>query len=546
MLGKRWWAVASLVAMAMVLGACGSSSEKKDSGAASPAAGGTQQAAGTTAPGAATQQAANIRRGGTLFVAMANNPKIFDPMVSNDVESGNVSVNIYDSLYKYDADYKPVPYLAEKVDNPDDLTWVFTIRKGVKFHDGTDVDAEAVKFSMDRIRNNTKSVRFADTKQITDTIVVDKYTLKVTLSEPFAPFPSRLTGGLGYVVSPTAVKKLGDDAFGLAPVGSGPFKFGEWKNDNYVRVEKNPDYWRMGADGKAQPYLDRIEWKIITESTARLTALQAGDVDIAAVRDADLAIVQKDSNLQFKEQPGLGFGGLWLTISKPPFDNKALRQAVAFAIDRDEIIKTIYEGRRVKSAGSIPPAFNWARDAGYDPYAYDQAKARAKLAEGGKPTGFEFEYWLSAGDSTGKQLAELIQAQLKKVGIVMNIQEGDFNGVVIPKLQKAESNAYALGLTGSLDPDGSVAGAFEKGGSFNFFPYENARVDELIKKGRSTLKIEERAPIYKEIMKLIMEDAPYIFTVHSIDRFSGSKKVEGWYIGPKVTQGYAEYWKNKD
>src|SRR5262249_52144998 len=125
---------------------------------------------------------------------------------------------------------------------------------------------------------------------------------------------------------------------------------------------------------------------------------------------------------------------------------------------------------------TIPPAFSWAREDKYDPYPHDEAKAKQKLAEGGKPNGFDFEYMLSAGDSQGKQLAELIQAQLKKVGINMTITEADFNGVIIPKLMKGESNAYALGLTGSLDPDGSVAGPFEKGGSFNFFPYDNPQV----------------------------------------------------------------------
>jgi peptide/nickel transport system substrate-binding protein len=541
----RSWLVMGIAVLAVLVTACGSSDKEESKGASPAATQGGQAAATQTSSG--TQQAANIRRGGTMFVAMANNPKVFDPMFANDVESGYVTANIYDALYQYDEDYKPVPYLAEKVTNPDDMTWVFAIRQGVKFHDGTDVDAEAVKFSMDRIRNNKASARFGDTKQITDTVVMDKYTLKVTLSEPFAPFPARLTGGLGYVVSPTAVKTLGEEKFGLNPVGSGPFKFGEWKNDSYVRVEKNPTYWRMGADGKAQPYLDRIEWKIIVESTARLTALQAGDVDMTPnVRDPDLPIIAADPNLQYKERAGIGFGGIWLTINRPPFDNKALRQAVAYAIDKDEIIKTVYEGHRERATFVIPPAFTWARDTSFDPYKHDKEKAKAKLAEGGKPSGFEFEYLSPAGDSQGRLLADLIQAQLAKVNIKMTIVEGDFNGVVIPKLQKMEGNAYPLGLTGSLDPDGSVSGPFEKGGNFNFFPYDNPKVDELIKKGRSTLKIEDRAPIYKEITRLVLEDSPYIFTVHNISRFVGNKKVEGWFIGSKVTQGYAEYWKSKD
>src|SRR5262249_32503316 len=259
-----------------------------------------------------------------------------------------------------------------------------TLRKGVKFHDGTEMDAEAVKFSMDRIRNNKASVRYSDTKEITDILTPDKNTVVIKLSTPFVPFLARLTAGLGSVVSPTAVKAMGDEKFGLNPVGTGPFKFGEWKNDQYVKVSKFEGYWKQGADGKALPYLDGVEWRVLTAPTVRLAALQAGDIDLFAAntnpRDADVPIIKKDSNLIYKEGPALSWsGGLWLTINKPPFDNKALRQAVAFALDRDEINKTIYEGSRVVATVPMPPPFGYARDASFNPYPYDPAKAKAKL-----------------------------------------------------------------------------------------------------------------------------------------------------------------------
>ncbi len=526
MLGGRLWALAGGLALAVSLVACGGGG------------GGSAQSDKSAADAAKA-----VHRGGTLLIALGNNPNNFDPMLSNDSASGEMVSNVFEGLYKYDADLKPQPWLAEKIDiSADGLTYTFTMRKGVKFHDGTEMDADAVKFSMDRIRNNPKSVGYADTAQIGDTKVVEKYVFQMLLKEPFAPIPSRLTGRVGAVVSPTAVKTMGDEKFNLNPVGTGPFKWGEWKQDSYVRVEKFDGYWRQGADGKALPYVDRIEWRIITEASARLTALQSGDVHLSAVRDADLAIVQKDANLVFKQQPGRGFQGLWLTTSRPPFDNKALRQALAFAIDREEVNKVIYEGNRPLSNGPIPPVFAWAVDSTYKPYTYSPEKAKQKLAEGGKPTGYEFDFWISSGDSLTQQLAELYQAQLAKVGIKVNIQAGDFNGVVIPKLQKAESNAYALGLTGSLDPDGSVSSAWFTGGSFNFFPYSNTQVDDLIKKGRATSNLEERAKIYKDVVKLIMDDAPYIFVTHSLDRHVGNKKVQNWFIGTKYTTGYSEYW----
>src|SRR5215203_2788178 len=540
---SRWWALAGILALSIVVVACGSSDSKDESKATVAPGGGTQAAAGTAS---STQAAANVKRGGTLVAVMTANPKTFDPMLANDVESGRLTPSVFDSLYKYDEDLKPVPWLAEKVDiNQDSTEYTFFMRKGIKFHDGTEMDAEAVKFSMDRIRNNKASVRYADVKTVTDISVLDKYTVKVTLSEPNSPFPSKLTGGAGYVVSPTAVKAMGDEKFGLSPVGTGPFKFGDFKNDVSASVVKWEGYWKQGADGKALPYLDKVEWRVITEAATRLTALQSGDVDVSILREADVPIAKKDSGLVVKEGPGFGWGGLWLTINKPPFDSKALRQAVQFGIDRDEINKTIYEGTRVLANGPIPPGITWAVDKNYTPYPTkaDPDKAKQKLAEGGKPGGFEFEFMISSGDQTTQQLAELIQAQLAKVGIKMSIKAADFNGVVIPALMKGESNSYSLGLTGGVDPDQHLAGAFETGGGFNFSPYSNAQVDELLKKGRAVNNLEERAKIYKDANKLVMEDSPYIFTVYAVDRVSVRKNVQGWYLGSRATAGYSEYWK---
>src|SRR5262249_34842733 len=158
--------------------------------------------------------------------------------------------------------------------------YTFYLRKGVMFHDGTEMDAEACKFSVDRVRDekNKQYPGYADSKLIADTQVVDKYTFRIVLNDANAAFPSRLTARLGGIVSPTAVKTMGEEKFGTAPVGTGPFKFKEFKNDQYVRVERFDNYWRNGADAKKLPYLDGVEWRIITEPTTRLTALQTGDV----------------------------------------------------------------------------------------------------------------------------------------------------------------------------------------------------------------------------------------------------------------------------
>jgi peptide/nickel transport system substrate-binding protein len=541
---RRWsWALAGVLALALFAGACGSD-DKDTSGSTSATAQGGQAAATQTASG--TQQAANIKRGGTLIVALDLNPKVFDPRVFTDTYSSRIAGQVFDTLVKLDEKLEPQPWLAEKVEQPDNLNYVFTLRKGIKFHDGTEMDAESVKFSVDRIREFKTGPAYADSQYIADTVVVDKYTFKLTLKEPYAPFLSILDGRIGQVVSPAAVKKLGDEGFGNAPVGTGPFKFAEFKSDSLVRVTKNEGYWKMGADNKALPYLDGIEFRIITESTARLTALQAGDVHISSIRSQDYTIVEKDSSLNLKELPGFNWSGLLLTIDKPPFDNKALRQAFAYGIDRDEIVKVILEGHGAPAQSPVPIPMEWARDNNFKLYSYDPAKVKAKLAEGGKPNGFEFTAYFSSGDSTTQQLAELMQAQLKKVGITMNLEFADFNGVVIPKAKANDPGAFAIGFSCTGDPDGCVSARFLKDSGFNYNKYANAEVSKLILDARVSTNREERAKLYKQVVPLIADDSPFIFTTHGVNRYVGNKKVQNWHIYeyPRLTQGYSEYWLN--
>lgn len=547
-MNRRRFALVGALAIALMVAACGGGGNKATTNATPTSGSGSASTFNTPTSGAtssaAQPQTAKVKRGGTLFVAMDANPKDFDPMVSGDAYSGAVSSAVTEGLYKYNEKVEPVPWLAEKVDiSSDGLTYTFSLRKGVKFHDGTEMDAEAVKFSVDRVRANEKSPGYADGKDISESVVVDKYTYKLVLKEASAPFPSRLTGRLAGIVSPTAVKAMGDDKFNQAPVGTGPFKFGEFKSDSYVRVEKFEGYWRNGADGKPLPYLDRIEWRIITEPGARFTALQAGDVDISSIRDQDAKLAKEDKSLRYEQQAGFSFSGFQLNNAAGIFANKPLRQAVAFAIDRDEIIKAVYEGNREFGNGPIALPLEWAIDRSYKPYTYDQAKAKAKLAEGGQPNGFEFSFWLGAGNSVGKLQAELLQAQLAKVGIRMKIEEADFNGVVIPKWRAKDGDAWGVSWNTGIDPDQLLTNLFTKAGSFNYTGYENQQVTDLVLKARKTSDLKVRGDAYKEATKLIMDDSPYIVLVYGIDRFVGKKNVQGWYLGLKATTSYSEFWK---
>jgi peptide/nickel transport system substrate-binding protein len=520
--------VAALAAVVVFAAACGDDDDSSGKSAGQP----------TTA----ATQAPQVKRGGTLIATVSANPKVFDPMVYTDAYSGTVVSQVFETLVRYDKDVAPQPWLAEKWTQPDDVTYIFTLRKGVKFSDGTDLDAEAVRFSMERVRNFKSGPAYADSQNITDVVVVDPLTVKIVIKEANAPFINYLSTRLGTIVSPTAVKTMGDEKFGLNPVGTGPFKFKEFKSDAYVRLEKNANYWRTGVDGKPLPYLDGVELRVMTESTSRLTALQTGDVHVADVTDADLAIVKKDSNLVWKQQAGFSWGSFMLMDNKPPFDNKALRQALSYSIDRDEIIRVIFEGNREYGNGPIPPPHGWALDPTYKPYTLDLVKAKAKLAEGGKPDGFEFTGYFAAGDSLTQRLAELVQAQLAKANIKMKIEYGDFNGVVVAKARAGDPGLFGISFNCSTDPDPCVASWYWSKGGFNYQNYSNPAVDDLILQARRVSDREKRATLYKQVVKLIMDDAPTIFHTYGVVRFTGSKKVQGWTIGPALNSGYSDYW----
>ncbi|MHB8577101.1 MAG: ABC transporter substrate-binding protein, partial [Dehalococcoidia bacterium] len=420
-----------------------------------------------------------------------------------------------------------------------------------KFHDGTDYNAQAQKFSMDRIRTNKASIGYGDCGDniVLTTEAVDDYTFRLTLADPYTPFLTKLTGRCGAAVSPTAVQKMGDDEFGLHPVGTGPFKFLEFKKDDHFSVAKFDNYWRMGADGKPLPYLDKIVWRVITDSNGRLQAALNGELDeVKDVADKDIETVKSSPELVYAQYPGLGWNGFVVNVSKPPFNNKALAQAVAYATDRDEYIRVIQKNLVDRADfGTIPPTLSWAIDKSYIPYTYDPAKAKAKLAEGGFPNGgFSFTLLADTSDPVAQQSVELLQAQYKKVGIDMKIEAGPFNDVVLPRAKKGDFEAARSTVVGGVDPDTWIYQTFHTDGNLNRAHFSDPAVDKLAEQGRSELDPAKRAQIYQQAEKLIMDRSPWIMISYSTYRFTGRKVVQNYYAGFKATPGYGEIWKTAD
>jgi peptide/nickel transport system substrate-binding protein len=482
-------------------------------GAASAAAPATVSSGGaaSAAPTTAATQAASagpVKMGGTLKTAIGNENLTLDPLTSGYVSERQLYYNMYDSLVAIDTSLKIIPNLAESWDTPDPTTYIFHLRQGVKFHDGTDFNADAVKFNLDRYLNDKTSRRAGEISFIQSTDVVDPYTVKVTLKQPFSPFLANLVDRAGMMLSPKAIQAGGQD-FSRKPVGAGTgaFRFVEWVQNDHMTMDRNPNYWKKDASGNQLPYLDKIIWHPITDSTVLLANLKTGDIDASYyVAPKDVAGLKGSTDVILEMAPGLSFDAFEFNTQKEPFNKKELRQAVAEAIDRDQISKTVYFGTELVGYGPLPPS-SWAYDASLKPYSASVDKAKQYMAAGGMPNGFTFEYKLASGSPVGQQLLQLVKDQVAKAGITLNITQLD-STVVSTDAQNGNFQATGYGWSGRIDPDGNIYNFLHTGGGLSDTKYSNPQVDDLLDKARATSDQAQRKGFYQQAVKMLADDAP--------------------------------------
>jgi peptide/nickel transport system substrate-binding protein len=497
-------------------------------------------AAPTTAPAAGA--AGKPVKGGTLTVAMERDATTFDPTKSQDVYSNAIIGLTVDSLYKVDEKGNVVGMLVEKTDNPSPNVYVMTLRKGIKFQDGTDLNAEAVKFNLDRHRNDEKGTRLQDVKDITSIETPDPYTVTITLKAPFAPFTSKLVGGAGYVQSPAAVQKLGDNLQrDLTGAGSGPYKFVSWQKDTAITIERNPDYWDKDADGTQLPYMDKIIFKPYPDENTRLTNVKTGDADVLMGNPPfkDLEDLKKSPDLTYKEIAGLGFQFIFVNTSKEPFNNPAMRRAVSYAIDREQIRQAVYFGAGKTLQLPVPEVIPWAVLKDGLPYGQrDVNKAKQELTSAGI-TNPSFTFQISNASPQLQQAAELIKDQIKDAGINMDIQLIEF-ATVVQNGNTGEYQALSLGWSGSVDPDGDLYSLFYTKAGFNFAKYSNEKFDKLLDDGRQNLEQAKRAASYADAQKILLDEQPMIVFYNPPQISITRKEIQNY------PQTYNNFWGSTD
>jgi peptide/nickel transport system substrate-binding protein len=489
---------------------------------------------------------------GTLVIGLVAEPTSLDPGQLTDINSMKLLGAMYDTLVRFKPDsFDLAPSLATSWDISSDLMlYTFKLRPGVKFHDGTDFNADAVKFTYDRLLDPNHP--FADTGpfpfapgyygSIAETIVVDPLTVQFRLNRQDASLINAFTLNTGRIVSPQAVK-TSRKGFAQNPVGTGPFKFVSWDHNVRITLTANPDYW----DGA--PALSQLIFRPLVDEQTRITEFLSGGVDVIFdVPPDNIDQVKGNPDAVFLEQPGPHVWWVTLNVQKPPFDNVLVRRAVNYAVNKDALTQDILKGTGTPSVGPIPPAIGWAYTDQVMRYNYDPDRARDLLTQSGVLMPINLTFWVTesgSGMQSPKTMGTAIQADLAAVGVNAQIQTFEW-GAFLNKYGSGLGDEAAMAelswMFDSGDPahmlPNNLFGPACSPKGFNGGCYQNSNVDLLMEAALKINDREQRGAVYRQIQQIVADDAPWIFVDNQIQNAATSTRVNGLKLHPSFYMTY--------
>jgi oligopeptide transport system substrate-binding protein len=469
-------------------------------------------------------QAATPRYGGTYRRPLVNNPSTLDPALISDIYGFTVAQQIFDGLVQYDGSLTIIPAIAESWKaTRDGLSWTFHLRKGVKFHNGREVTADDVIYSFTRILDPKVKSKAAENftklkgakefiegraRTVQGLRAVDRYTLQIELAETSAPFVASLAIGYAKIVPREVVEELGSE-FGSRPVGTGPFKFVHWKKDEEIVLEANQDYYA------GRPFLDRLAYKVYPGAPwdKIFASFEKGGLEDTVIPGAELERVQENRRYQFVRRPMLGVRFFGFQTMQGPLNNRFVRQAINYAVDREANARDINKNRYKPGQGFLPPG-TYGYDPQFRPYSFDPQRARALLVKAGYPGGKGLpvlQFWSSVKSPDIELEHEAIKRYLADVGIRVEFHYHtnwpEFKAMV----QGGKLPIFRWGWFADLpEPDNFLYNLFHSRGPTNITSYHNPEVDRLLDRARAEQEYMKRVDLYREVERLIMEDAPII------------------------------------
>ncbi len=501
---------------------------------------------------------------GALVYGAGGQPVNLTP---GDITDGN-SIIAQKQIYNYlvgtePGTTDPAPELAtEWTASEDGLTWSFNLREGVKFHDDSDFNAEAVVFNVNRWWDPEFEFGFREegalyeiwtdlfggfkgdeASTLVDVRAVDDLTVEFELAEPFAAFPAAIGSGYFGIASPTAIQEAGasyGSPSGVA-VGTGPFVFEEWKSGDRITYSKFEDYWEDGL-----PVADQLVLSFVEDPAARLAQLRAGTLDFTVDLTPDqLPEIESDDNLEAIFRPSLNVGYLGLNPTYEPLATAEVRQAIAQAINKAEIVKAFWGELGETDGHFTPPSLDEFASDEVEDYEYDPEAAKAALAEAGYPDGFDLDLWYMPVSRpyfpNPKPIAEAFAAELSQIGIKVNLQTKDWGAYLADRNTAPGFQSFMLGWTGDYgDPDNFLYAHFGPGATQDLGGYKNAEMFELLENARKATEESERKDLYQQADALLFKEALRIPIVHSQPLLAQRSNITGWEPSPLGSETFAD------
>ncbi|WP_353893112.1 glutathione ABC transporter substrate-binding protein [Proteinivorax hydrogeniformans] len=462
-----------------------------------------------------------------LVVAQGADADSLDPHAANDSPSSKVKKQIYETLVTRDENMELQPGLAKSWEQIDELTYEFVLEEGVLFHNGEELTASDVEFTLRRALESPHVGHIVGAIDPEGFEIVDDYTIRISTEEPFAPILAHLSHTNAAILNEKAVEEFGDDYY-RNPIGTGPYMFESWEQGDRIELVKFEEYRGEGA------HIPRVTIRNISQNSNRTIELETGDVHIAYdIEPTDIDRIEADPNINLIRDPNLTTSYIGFNLLKDEFQDVKVRQAINYAIDVDTIINTVLEGSGQTATGPIAPNV-WAANDNLEPYGHDVEKAKELLAEAGYEDGFETVIWTN-DNQTRQDIAVMVRNQLEQIGIDARIESMEF-GAYLDETAAGNHDLFILGWgTVTADPDYGLFPLFhseQHGSAGNRTFYSNERVDELLEKGRTTDDEEVRMAAYTEVQEIIRDEAPWLFLNTGEERTGVNASLEGFVNDP--------------
>jgi peptide/nickel transport system substrate-binding protein len=533
--GRRVTAMVATAALAVATAACTPVEPSGDGNGGSGGNGSGSQDSFGSLPAANS-----VKDGGTLVVALSAEPDLLDPTLARSLYSRYVFSTMCEKLYDVDKNAQLVPQLATDLPqtSSDGKTVTIKLRQGVRFADGTDFNSEAVKTTLQRDLTNPQSARATELGPISaiDTPAPD--TVVIHLETPFAPLPAALADRAGMIMSPQALKKLGDK-FSDAPVCVGPFKFAKRVPQNSIDVVKDPNYY--DAD---KVHLDRISWHILTDASIRAANLRSGDVQVAdTVSPQEVDKLSQEPDLTVLQSLSLGYQGVTFNIgnvngvgtppkpiNRPDAKDARVRQALEYAIDRKGLVKAVFNDKFDVACSPISPTTQFSSPQAQKCRPHDPAKAKQLLEQAGVQMPYKVTM-LESNTPESLRLAQALQSMVKEGGFDLKIQPVEFTSL-LDQQDRGDFELLQLGWSGRVDPDQNITNFVGTGGSQNVSGYSNPTLDKLLSQARETNDLAQRKELYGQVVAELQKDDALIYLYRQRNLTGVSDDVKGVQVFP--------------